>query len=210
MDGVIVDNHHYHFKAWMALSKKYNFKLDEIIYRDEYNGKTNRELFAKIFSGISTTRIDELSYEKEMLYQDVYKNEMKPIDGLIEFLNHLKDHSIKIALGTSAPTYNVEFVLDQLNLRKYFEVIVDGKDVQKGKPDPEVYLTCAKNLKVSNNQTIVFEDSISGLISGKTAGSKIVGVATSHRREELLAYTNEVINDFQNYFANNKHLFSDQ
>lgn len=196
MDGVVVDNHQFHFKAWMAFSQKYNFKLNEQIYRDTFNGKTNADLFRMIFGEISSDQMTAYATEKESLYQKLYASEMRAHKGLIDFLDFLKLKRIKIALGTSAPTQNVDFTLDGLRLRHYFEVIVDGSQVERGKPDPQVYQLCALKLGLEPNQCVVFEDSLAGLESGERAGCKIVGVATSHEAYELKVKTDLIIHDF--------------
>ncbi len=199
MDGVVVNNHHFHFKAWMEFAHKYNFQLDESIYRTDFNGKTNSDLFKNIFGDISELQKENYSIEKEANYRKLYKDEMKPHIGLVNFLNHLKENHFKIALGTSAPKPNVDFTLDNLKLREYFDVIIDGSDVTKGKPDPEVYLKCSEKLFLSPEQCLVFEDSIAGLMSGRNAGCQIVGVATSHKREELAPIVNFIIDDFSDF-----------
>jgi beta-phosphoglucomutase len=196
MDGVVVDNHQYHFKAWMEFAAKYKFDLNEQIYRDKFNGKTNADLFRMIFGDISPIQIDAYAHEKESNYQNIYKNEMKPLKGLVDFLDYLSFHRYKIALGTSAPTSNVDFTLDKLFLRKYFQVIVDGPQVTRGKPDPEVYQRCATMLGLEPKNCVVFEDSLAGLESGKRAGCSIVGVATSHEAYELKPLTEFIIHDF--------------
>lgn len=196
MDGVVVDNHRFHFQAWMEFAEKYNFPLNAEIYRKEFNGKTNADLFRMIFGEISSSEIERFAWEKESHYQNLYHDHMKPHTGLIDFLEYLHVNNFKVALGTSAPTFNVNFTLDKLSLRKYFHVIVDGPQVKKGKPDPEVYLMCVNQLNLRPEDCVVFEDSLAGLESGKRAGCEIVGVATSHRVEELLPMTSLILNDF--------------
>ncbi len=196
MDGVVVDNHKYHFQAWMEFAKNHNFKLDAQIYRDQFNGKTNFDLFKMIFGEISQDQIDAYAEEKEGLYKELYAADMKPMKGLIDFLEFLHRRRFKVALGTSAPTANVDFVLDGLFLRKYFHEIVDGSQVLKGKPHPEVYLKCCMKLELPPSQCVVFEDSLAGLESGKNAGCAIVGVATSHEAYELKPLTEKIIYDF--------------
>lgn len=197
MDGVVVDNHKFHFQAWMAFSKKYNFPLDAQIYRDTYNGKTNADLFRMIFGAISNEQILQYGAEKENLYQTLYKNEMKPHKGIVAYFKYLKTKDVKLALGTSAPTMNVNFTLDTLSIRSYFDVIIDGSMVTHGKPHPEVYQLCAKQLLLEPKDCIVFEDSIAGLQSGKSAGCFIVGIATSHTSDELKNHVNQIIYDFE-------------
>lgn len=196
MDGVVVDNHAYHFKAWMAFSKKYKFPLDEKIYQESYNGKTNADLFRMIFGNISAEEMKYYADEKEGMYQKLYAPDMRAHKGLIDFLDFLRHKKIRIALGTSAPTSNVDFTLDTLKLRQYFEVIVDGQQVERGKPDPQVYQLCALKLGLNPNECVVFEDSLAGLESGARAGCKIVGVATSHEAYELEVKTDLILHDF--------------
>ncbi|MGE3611098.1 MAG: HAD family hydrolase [Bacteriovoracaceae bacterium] len=196
MDGVVVDNHHFHFKAWMEFAHQYNFYLDEQIYRDQYNGKTNRDLFEMIFKNPSVEEMKKYAEEKEGMYQKIYLPHMKAHKGLLDFLDYLRAHKYKIALGTSAPTSNVDFVLDHLSLRKYFDVIVDGPQVSKGKPHPEVYQLCAYRLNLKPEECVVFEDSLAGLEAGKRAGCEIVGVATSHTKAELQGSVEKIIFDF--------------
>lgn len=196
MDGVVVDNHQFHFKAWMAFAEKYNFQLNAEIYRDKFNGKTNADLFKMIFGTVSEGKIKELADEKEGMYQKLYAEHMKAHTGLIDFLDYLKKQKIRIALGTSAPTQNVDFTLDALKLRSYFEVIVDGAQVERGKPDPQVYQLCCMKLGLEPKSCVVFEDSLAGLESGERAGCKIVAVATSHEPYELKVKTDQIIHDF--------------
>lgn len=196
MDGVVVHNYAYHFMAWMAFAEKYQFPLNKEIYRDEFNGKTNADLFRKIFGEVSQEQMDQYADEKESMYQKLYAPYMVAHKGLIDFLDLLKQKKIKIALGTSAPTSNVDFTLDTLKLRKYFDAIVDGPQVTKGKPEPEVYLRCSALLDLPPHNCVVFEDSLAGLESGKRAGCKIIGVATSHEAWELKSQTDLIIHDF--------------
>lgn len=196
MDGVVVDNHSYHFKAWMEFAAKYKFELNDKIYRDTFNGKTNADLFKMIFGEISQSQLEAYAHEKESNYRKIYESDMKPLKGLIDFLDYLHKHGYKVALGTSAPTSNVDFTLDKLFLRKYFQVIVDGPQVNRGKPDPEVYLRCATLLDLDPKNCVVFEDSLAGLESGQRAGCKIVGVATSHQAYELKPQTESILYDF--------------
>lgn len=196
MDGVVVDNHAYHFRAWMEFAKVHGFELNGEIYREKFNGKTNRDLFQMIFDHPSEEEMRSFADEKEGLYQRIYLEHIVSHKGLIDFLTELKSQRKKIALGTSAPPGNVDFILDNLQLRKYFDAIVDGTMVTKGKPDPEVYRQCAARLGLEGKSCVVFEDSLAGLEAGKRAGCEIVGVATSHSPKELSVMTDKIIVDF--------------
>ncbi|MFL5783892.1 MAG: HAD family hydrolase [Bacteriovoracaceae bacterium] len=196
MDGVVVNNHEYHFKAWMDFAEKYGFELNEEIYKDQFNGKTNKDLFRIIFDDPTDEEIAAYGEEKESMYREAYYDDLAPHTGLLDFLSALKRGRYKIALATSAPTENVDWVLDNLQLRPYFDVIVDGTEVDNGKPDPEIYLTVCTKLEVDPQYCVVFEDSLAGLESAKEAGCCQVGIATSHEPWELEGHTEHIIHDF--------------
>jgi beta-phosphoglucomutase-like phosphatase (HAD superfamily) len=107
----------------------------------------------------------------------------------------LKQNDIPIAIGTSAPRSNVDFVLAHTGLGEYFYAFLDESDVEHGKPNPEIYLKVAAKLGYDPTHCVVFEDSLSGVESARRAGAKVVGVATTHSFEEL-GHTDFIIKDF--------------
>ncbi len=89
----------------------------------------------------------------------------------------------RVGLATNAEPANVDFVLDGAGLRGYFRTIIDGHQVRHAKPHPEIYLRTAELLGVAPRNCIVFEDSVSGIAAARAAGTRIVGLRTTH--EEL-------------------------
>lgn len=197
MDGVIVDNNTYHFLAWQKLGEKYGIEITPEYYKEKMNGRTIRELIRTVFKDIPADKVDHLGEEKEATYRDLYKDLITPNKGLLQFLDMAKSEGIPMVVGTSAPLANVEFTIDRLNLRDYFVDILDERAVTLGKPHPEIYLKCAKAIGREPGSCIVFEDAVSGITAGKSAGAKVVGLATSHSREELDA--DLVIDNFEGF-----------
>lgn len=199
MDGVLIDNHQAHFQAWMVFANKYGLALNEEIYLRDFNGKTNKDLFHMLFGVIDDERFQNLVNEKELMYQSIYGNEMKELTGLTPFLEELKKNNFKLAVGTSAPSMNVSFILDRLDLRRFFTVVVDGLMVSKGKPDPEIYLKCKSLLAVE--KAIVFEDALLGIEAAKRADCLVIGVATTHPRSDLEGKVDLIVDDFTQAIA---------
>ncbi|MFT7030373.1 MAG: HAD superfamily hydrolase (TIGR01509 family) [Marinoscillum sp.] len=195
MDGVIVANHEYHYLAWQQIAAKYGADIDEEFYRLNMNGRTLTELVEVVFEGrVAGDKVHEIGSEKEKAYRDLYAPHLAPTNGLIDFLESALAANIPMVVGTSAPVENVIFTLDGLNIRHYFKGVVDAGMVTKGKPEPEVYLKSAAMIERSASDCIVFEDAISGLKAGQSAGAKTVALATSHKREEL--FGDMIIDDF--------------
>jgi beta-phosphoglucomutase len=195
MDGVIIDNHEFHFLAWQKLANKYHIKISEEFYREKMNGRTLMELMEVVFKQeMSKDEARSIGLEKEEIYRTLYKSSLAPTAGLIDFLELAKNNKIPMAVGTSAPEENVIFTLDGLGIRHYFDAVFDDRSVTKGKPNPEIYQKCAAGIERENKNCIVFEDAISGIKAGENAGSKVIALATSHSREELSA--DLIIDDF--------------
>jgi beta-phosphoglucomutase len=197
MDGVIVDNHEFHFKAWKEFCEKYGIHLNEDDFKENINGRTISEVVSFVFKKeLSAKEIKDYGDEKESMYRNIYKDYIKPVRGIEDFLRHLKGENVKVAVATSAPTVNVDFTLDTLNLRRYFDLIIDSTFVEKGKPDPQVYLVTAEKLGMAPERCIVFEDSVSGIKAGKNAGMWVIGLETTHEAKDI-EEADAIIKDFE-------------
>ncbi|WP_254168809.1 HAD family hydrolase [Chryseosolibacter histidini] len=197
MDGVIIDSNPFHKISLKQFCKKYGYDLTEEQLREKIYGRTNKDWIVNVFGPLDEQKLRAYADEKEALFREIYKNDIKPVDGLVAFLQKLEALGLPRAIATSAPRANVDFTLSKTGTGKYFPVILDESFVSKGKPDPEIYLRTAAALKFEPANCIVFEDSLSGVKAGKSAGCKVVGITTTHTREELHE-TDLVIDDFTN------------
>lgn len=196
MDGVLIDSNPTHKIALKQFCKKHGHELTEEELREKIYGRTNRDWLMNLFENLSEETIRRYAEEKEALFRELY-DDIKPLDGLIRFLQKLDESSIPRAIATSAPRANVDFTLGRTNMDSYFSTILDDSFVTKGKPDPEIYLKSAAALGFEPAKCVVFEDSLSGVKAGKLAGCKVVGVTTTHSREELHE-TDYNIDNFEN------------
>ncbi len=196
MDGVLVDSNPFHKIALKQFCLQHGYDLTEEQLREKIYGRTNKDWIPNLFGSLSMELIKHYADEKEALFRDIYKNDIKPVDGLIDFLEKLDFHQIPRAIATSAPRENVDFSLQLTKTEKYFSTILDESFVAKGKPDPEIYLKTAAALGFPPGQCIVLEDSLSGVKAGKDAGCKVVGITTTHTPEELRE-ADFIIDNFQ-------------
>lgn len=186
MDGVIVDSNPVHKIAIQQFCKKYQLKLTEEKLATKVWGRQNKDWIPAVFERtLNSDELENYSHEKEKLFRELYENEIQPLKGLESFLIDLEKHHIPSAVATSAPLENVDFILAKTGLRKYFRSVLYDKHVDKGKPEPEIYIKAAAALNFKPSECIVFEDSLAGVKSGLAAGCKVVGVLTTHTKEEL-------------------------
>jgi len=197
MNGVIIDDERIHQQSWRYFCRKYGFKLTEDEFKNKVFGRTEADTLAYLFkSKLSDNQVSQYSNERISTIIQVVKDTVKIATGLKQFLQELHDQSIPLAIATSSRKPYTDFIIDFLEIRPFFKSIITAEDIKKGKPDPEIYLLAAHRLSVSPKNCLAFEDSLSGIKSAKRAGMKVIGIATTHRPEELTS-ANMVINSFQ-------------
>lgn len=154
----MVDNTPYHFKTWQTLYKKYGIgDLSEETYKTEISGVPIMDTVRSLFPDADEETLKSLVREKEQLYQEIYTPFIAPINGLENLLTELKDGGVKLAMASSASWDDIDFVLSHVKVRQYFDVIIDGNRVSKGKPNPQIFLKAAADLHMRPEDCIVFE-----------------------------------------------------
>jgi beta-phosphoglucomutase len=186
MDGVICHTNPSHTKAYQRfLAKRGLYPTEEDFVQHMY-GKNNRYILTHFLGReIGEEEFISLENEKEELFREIYADEIVPIDGFLEFLDELKAAGFKTGVATSAPFSNLHLIMGALGFESNMESVLASENVSKHKPDPEVYLKSAANLGVPVENCVVFEDSYSGVSAAINAGMKVVGVLSSHTKEEL-------------------------
>lgn len=192
LNGTMIDDMFYHGEAWydvLTNDVKADFTRAEV---DKQMYGKNEEVLNRLFGKghFSPERVLELSVEKERRYQAAYKPHLKLINGLDRFLKKAREHHIAMAIGTAAITFNVDFTVDNLDIRQYFDVIVSADEVTESKPHPETFTKCADLLQLPYADCVVFEDAPKGVEAALNAGMKAVVITTMHPAHEFAAFHN--------------------
>lgn len=188
----MINDMDYHTLAWQSIMNEdfnLNLSFDEV--KREMYGK-NHEVLARIFglNHFTNAEVEKLSTEKERRYREAYFPNLTLLPGLGDFLAQAKNTGIKMAVASAAIPYNIDFVLDGLQIRHYFDAIVSAHDVAISKPHPETFLKAADILGVMPNHCLVFEDAPKGVEAAINAGMNCFVLTTSHKAFEFEAYPN--------------------
>jgi beta-phosphoglucomutase family hydrolase len=180
MDGTLIDSMPFHIQAWTDMLTGLGVQTTPEAFLRQTGGKTNRQILREIFGG-ALTETETVSHikRKEALYRSLYRPHLKPIDGLLPFLNESQRLHIPMAVATSAGKTNRDFVLQGLAIEAYFSVVVGVEEIREGKPDPEIFLKAAEKLAVPPADCLVFEDALAGIEAAYRAGMKAVALTTS-------------------------------
>ena len=187
MDGVIVLTEQAHWQSWLAVAEARGVTLQYSTFLSCF-GRVNPDCIPILFgSGISDKESTEIADRKEAAFRDIIRSNVPLAPGIESLLVKLKSRGAGMAVGSSAPPENVNLVLDAGHLRSWFDAVVDGTQVKQGKPAPDVFLRAAMLMDVPPARCAVIEDAPTGIQAAVAAGMLAVGVATTHRADELLA-----------------------
>jgi len=181
LDGTILDSSHFHWLSWSAVlaAEGHPITYDQFI---STFGQRNSEILQTYFGpDLSSTEIDRISAAKEEKYRELVRTRgIEPLPGVRRWLERLREDGWRQAIASSAPLLNVETILDALRIGDYFDAIVTGEDVDRGKPDPEVFLKAAAKLGAPPSRCVVVEDAPAGIEAARRAGMRVIGVLPSH------------------------------
>jgi len=195
LDGVIVDTAKYHFLAWQKLANQLGIEFTPE-HNEELKGVSRVRSLEIILElgNIQASQEDKnkwlIQKNEEYLSYLVDMDESEILPGVLPVLHYLKDHNQLIALGSASK--NARPILEKTGILHLFDAIVDGNDVSNAKPDPEVFLRAAQLLNVSNENSIVFEDSVAGIQAANIANMTSVGIGD----EKILHEAKYIFKDF--------------
>jgi beta-phosphoglucomutase len=195
LDGVIVDTAKYHFLAWRNLAEALGFDFTE--EQNELFKGVSRKRCLEILLDIGNVKATKEQFDRWMIEKNEdYLKYIEKMDAseilphVPRVLEHLKENGIHIALGSASK--NARPILEKVGLLSYFNCIVDGNNVTKAKPDPEVFLIAADTLNVNPANCVVFEDAVAGIAAANAAGMVSVGIGDA----EVLSKADYNFNDF--------------
>ena len=195
LDGVIVDTAKYHYLAWRNLAEELGFEFT--IEQNELFKGVSRKRCLEILLDIGKVEATQEQFDRWMVEKNIdylaYIEEMNASEILPDVprvLNFLKERNIPIALGSASK--NAQPILEKVELLQYFDVLVDGNNVTKAKPDPEVFLLAAKQLNVAPEECVVFEDAVAGIQAANSAKMVSIGIGN----HKILSEATYNFNDF--------------
>ena len=182
LDGVIVDTARYHFLAWQKLAQELGIEFTPE-HNEGLKGVSRVRSLDIILElgGVDAVQEDKNKWliqknEDYLTYLvDIDENEILP--GVLRVLKQLKESNQLIALGSASK--NARPILEKTGILLYFDAIVDGNDVSNAKPDPEVFIQAARLLNASNENSIVFEDSVAGIQAANSAKMMSIGIGNA-------------------------------
>lgn len=196
LDGVVVDGTECDFSAWKQVFSELGLECSYETYKG-FLGMKGSEIVKKYSPREMTDKEAELMDDRKEDYfiECARKGGISLTKGVKGLLESLSKEGIVIGLATAAKKRKAEVILEQLEVKGYFNAVVTSDDVSKGKPNPDMFLKAAEKLGLTPEECIVIEDAPNGIQAAKNAGMKCIGITTTHKKEELKE-ADKVINFF--------------
>lgn len=180
MDGTLIDSGESHWITWRGALAAEGFELTREQFVATFGQRNDTILRTLLGADLPTSEIERIGGAKEERYREMVRaGEIKLMPGVTEWLERLRADGWRQAIASSAPLLNVEALLETLDIAQYFDAITSAEDVQRGKPDPQVFLITAKKLGVPPERCIVVEDAPAGIEGAQRAGMCSIGVLTT-------------------------------
>ena len=180
MDGVIIDNTPVQARAFQLLFRDLNVQADATELLRRLNGMPATDILEQVFEHpVPEAERKKYADQREFLYRTLYWDERRPLPGLVDFLAAARTAGFKLGLGSGSANDTLSYILDYLDVRRFFDVVVGAGDVEEGKPHPETYAVVAEKLGVPPENCLVFEDAILGEHAAYKAGMHCVAVTTN-------------------------------
>ncbi|SES78213.1 HAD family hydrolase [Hymenobacter actinosclerus] len=180
MDGVIIDNTASQARAFQLLFRDLGLSTNARRLLRRLNGMPAGEILKTVFTKpVPEKKIEEYAAQRELLYRVLYWNKRQEVAGLRGFLQAARAAGFKTALGTGSGDDTISYILDYLDLRQYFDVVIGKDDVRQGKPHADTYTTTARKLGLPPGQCVVFEDALLGEQAAYRAGMRCIALSTT-------------------------------
>ena len=202
MDGTLVHNMHYHNQAWNDTLAEAGVQIDMDEFHRSTSGMIGQEIIRRfIGANLKAEEVDYWFQRKEALYRERYACCREPVDGLLNLLEQARSLGLPMAVATAAPPDNITFVLDELNLRRYFDVVIGGHQIKRGKPDPEIFLMAAQQMGVEPGTCLVFEDALGGIEAARRAGMQAILICTTMLPQDVagMPHVLQAVPDFTHF-----------
>ena len=196
MDGVIIDSHPVHKRAWRAFLQSVGREVSDQELEFVLDGRRRDEILNFFLGELDQRQIRDFGEQKNKFFYEIVES-VGLMAGFSEFVEELERQAVKLAVATSASRTRTEYILDRFGLRRRFTVVVSGNDVPHSKPDPAIFSGACAQLGESASTAVVFEDAPSGVKGALRAGMKCVGIADGKRADLLYqAGADHVCRDF--------------
>jgi beta-phosphoglucomutase len=193
MDGVLVDSYQTHLASWKRVAGEYGLSMTDEDFARTF-GRTTRDIIGMLWPNhFSEAEAGGFDVKKEAAYRELLGAHFPEMDGAGDLIGALHGEGFAMAIGSSGPPQNVALVRRCVGNGGFITASVNGSEVARGKPDPQVFLMAAGKLKIKASRCAVIEDAPVGVEAARRAGMYSIGLLGTAKKEQLAAHAHRVV-----------------
>jgi beta-phosphoglucomutase len=184
MDGVLVDTGEYHFQSWATVMPEYDLAFSRQFFAETFGMNNAGVLGTLLGDDLTPELLAEISDKKEEAFRAAVRGNVRPLPGVLDWLQRLQEQGYRQGVASSAPPANIDALVGELGMVTYFDTLVSGSELP-GKPEPLLFHRVAHILDVPAGRCIVVEDAVAGVEAARRAGMKCIAVTTTNPTDAL-------------------------
>jgi beta-phosphoglucomutase len=193
MDGVLVNSYQAHLHSWRKMASLHGLSITDADFARTF-GRTTRDIIGVLWpERFSAAEVGQFDLEKEAAYREIIEADFPEMDGAGNLIAALHAAGFKLGIGSSGPAENVAVVRKCVPHGELIAATVNGSEVKHGKPDPEVFVLCARKLGIEPKNCAVIEDAVAGVDAARRAGMISIGLLGTASREALGAFAHRIV-----------------
>ena len=192
MDGVLVDTGPFHKQAWYDLAAREGWQMKDEFFAATFGMKNDLIIPMLVSYDVGPDELADFSDWKEQRYRELIAGKVELLTGAGELLRQLKSSGFALAVGSSAPRVNIDFIMDSVAIAEVFDATIGSEDTSRSKPDPDTFLQAAMRLSLKPQCCVVVEDAVAGVQAAKAASMAVVAV-TNTCSPEALAQADKIV-----------------
>ncbi|MFC1521361.1 HAD family hydrolase [Elusimicrobiota bacterium] len=192
-DGVVVDTVPLHFKAWKRMFNEYGREFTFEQYQQKVDGIPRKDGAKAVLTQLSDPEIEKACEIKQRYFLEYLDKGMPVYQSTVGFVKDIRSKGVKTALISSSK--NLPRIIRAGNLDGLWDTVINGHEITRGKPDPQIFLMAAERMDTAPGRCVVFEDAVLGVEAAKNGKMACVGV-DRHNDPKRLSKADMVVNDF--------------
>lgn len=185
IDGVLLNSNPAHLESWQILGKEDGFEFTPQLFQETFGQRSDAILANHWGHPLTEDEVQKMAERKESIYREMAEKNFPAMPGAYDFVLDLARRGFPLSVGSSGPAVNVHFVVERLGILSCLKGVVSGTDVMQAKPAPDIFLACARKMKMAPDRCVAIDDSASGVAAARGAGMKIIGFfSDGHKPDE--------------------------
>lgn len=175
-----MDSADYHFESWQNTFARHGVSFTRAQFPNIFGLRDDATVYTIMGKEVPPAVVRQVAREKQEYFRGIVTGHIRPLPGALRLIESLKEHGFRLTLASSTVPENIELILNELGVKRYFDAVTNGNEVTESKPSPQIYLLAAEKVGAAPEDCVVIEDAVMGIVGARRGGMKAIAVTSSH------------------------------